>query len=380
MTETSAGAPQKAMVIVAGGEAMGGAERRFLRTSQYLMRVDPSMHLIISRRLYELGDANHLIAPAAQRIHILPELEAFPIHKFRLLYWFLYNPLIVWIVIRQRIRVIHAILTGVYMISLALLLPQVRGVMSVVASGFTVYSRWTRPFYVFAMRRVKAIDTVAPSIKRDILASEVAFDGLADKTHISVCTFTDYSHFKPGEDKENWVVYASRFEPIKDPLLAVAVAQRVIQQHPDARVFLLGFGSMEAAVKQAVIDADIPTERIEVRFEPDVADILARAKIFLSLQVVENYSSQSILEAMACRCAVIATDVGDTALIVDDEVGARLPADADRIAAKVVDLLNDPVECVRLGQNAYTRVTTEHTLERFAGYLSEMYADVLAAP
>ena len=65
-----------------------------------------------------------------------------------------------------------------------------------------------------------------------------------------------------------------------------------------------GFGSRKISLKSAsVYTTDTPYE------------VLAQNKDILSLQKTNNYPSQSLLEAMASGCAIIATDVGDKKII-----------------------------------------------------------------
>jgi glycosyltransferase involved in cell wall biosynthesis len=100
--------------------------------------------------------------------------------------------------------------------------------------------------------------------------------------------------------------------------------------------------------------------------------VLARTKIFVSLQRYENYPSQSLLEAMASGCAVIATDVGDTRLLLDESCALLIPRDADALAAAIRSLLDDGPRRAALGEAARARVLKDHTVERFAVYFKEL--------
>ncbi|WP_219792484.1 glycosyltransferase [Billgrantia antri] len=54
--------------------------------------------------------------------------------------------------------------------------------------------------------------------------------------------------------------------------------------------------------------------------------LLRRTKFALSLQSYENYPSQFVLEAIASGCEVIATDVGDTRLLLNESNSYLVPA------------------------------------------------------
>ena len=92
-----------------------------------------------------------------------------------------------------------------------------------------------------------------------------------------------------------------------------------------------------------------------VFFEGGVADTakyLKQSKIFISIQKDNNYPSQSLLEAMACENAIIASDVGETRKLVTENEGILVPLSAEKIADAIQFLLENPAECERLGKNA----------------------------
>ena len=103
---------------------------------------------------------------------------------------------------------------------------------------------------------------------------------------------------------------------------------------------------------------------------------LSKALVFLSLQERNNYPSQALLEAMACGCAVIATDVGETRRLVDDDVGFLVDKDAKSIAAKIKYLLENPCIAEKMGRKARQRVIQDHTIEKYCEYLIRVYEDI----
>jgi glycosyltransferase involved in cell wall biosynthesis len=97
-------------------------------------------------------------------------------------------------------------------------------------------------------------------------------------------------------------------------------------------------------------------------------DLLSRSKIFLSIQKWNNYPYQTLLEAMSCECAIIATDVGETRKIVDDECAVLIPYDASALRDAIFFLLSNPARVRELGKNARKRLLREHTIERYMEY------------
>jgi glycosyltransferase involved in cell wall biosynthesis len=87
----------------------------------------------------------------------------------------------------------------------------------------------------------------------------------------------------------------------------------------------------------------------------------------------------SLLEAMACGKACIATDVpGSRDLIVHGESGWLVPPeDPDALAHALRGLANDPGLRARLGQAARLRVVQHFTIEQEVVRHEHLYAEVL---
>lgn len=84
--------------------------------------------------------------------------------------------------------------------------------------------------------------------------------------------------------------------------------------------------------------------------------MMSRSKIYLSLQDISNYPSQSLLEAMAQGCAVIATDVGDTRKLLDDSCAILVEPETELILDAILRLLSDTKLLVRLSNASIEKV------------------------
>ena len=114
------------------------------------------------------------------------------------------------------------------------------------------------------------------------------------------------------------------------------------------------------------------SDKVDLQFALQPTQILNRSSLFVSLQVRENYPSQSLLEAMACGNAVIATDVGETWRLVNEANGLRIPPTKEALANAIAALLKDPQ--LRQKQRASRhRVLSEHTPERFFAHITQVY-------
>ena len=227
---------------------MGGAERRFLRTFTAMAEKDPEMHLVISRNLYRLALKMGLLDNSTRNIHQLVNWDFLPPTKGKYFYWIIHSIQLFWYVVYYRLRILHMVMTGVFTGFFPMHLPGVKSIVTIVSSKLSIYSSLTRPLYRRILRLANLIDVLSPSIKTKLLASEIYTPGIEKKIRISACSFTDYTHFLPANEKLDRIVYASRFEPIKSPKLMMAVARRVAVRLPEVEIYVAGFGSLEKDV------------------------------------------------------------------------------------------------------------------------------------
>ena len=111
----------------------------------------------------------------------------------------------------------------------------------------------------------------------------------------------------------------------------------------------------------------------------DIARVMAALDVATSSSLGEAFP-MVLIEAMACGVPCVATDVGDSALIVAD-TGLIVPADdADSLAAGWMRLLGmSAEERAALGRRARERVLANYSLEQVAGRVWTVYRDVAAA-
>ncbi|MCZ4328557.1 glycosyltransferase family 4 protein [Castellaniella denitrificans] len=223
---------------------------------------------------------------------------------------------------------------------------------SVVDSRLGFNPNWVRR----AVKAACSVDCLSDSIGEEIRgACKNEVD--RGKVHVSPCSFTDFSGVKLRESRDIDVVMMARFSPEKGYSLFLEAVTKL----PDGlEMHLCGFGANPPS-----------TERARVYECQNPFEVLARSKIFLSLQDKENYPSQALLEAMASGCAVIATDVGETRRLLDESCAILIRPDADDLVLSIKYLLENPIESRRLGLAARARVLNSHTLERFSEYFKK---------
>jgi glycosyltransferase involved in cell wall biosynthesis len=169
------------------------------------------------------------------------------------------------------------------------------------------------------------------------------------------------------------VLMVARLFPEKDPSLFLAVGRRVRQALPSARFWLVGGGYLAPRI-QAELDAQ-PDPGLWLAGErADIPALLAAADLALLTSHSEGLSN-TILEAMASSLPVLAMDVGgNRELIRNGENGFLLESrDPAKIAAVVVQVLQNQVLASKLGACGRQRAEAEFSLNRLAIRSIEYY-------
>jgi glycosyltransferase involved in cell wall biosynthesis len=169
-------------------------------------------------------------------------------------------------------------------------------------------------------------------------------------------------------------VYQGRLSPEKN-VEALLRGWRQADMGPGCKLAIVGSGPLEASLKLFYSDQDDIIWLGYLADEQQRVEILRGADGFILPSLVEGLSL-SLLEAMACGTACIATDAG-----ADGEVlanGAGIVLDTQRVAAQlqtILPILRDHPEISQmLGRKARERVLYRYTLEDNVSCLEQLYA------
>jgi glycosyltransferase involved in cell wall biosynthesis len=112
--------------------------------------------------------------------------------------------------------------------------------------------------------------------------------------------------------------------------------------------------------------------------ERALARFYAAADVFVYPTRADN-QPRVLLEAMACGCPPVATDVGGVSeLVVDGQTGMLTRGgDAEDLRRGIETMLDDSEERVRMGKNGRRLVEERHGMERHLEAMLEVYAAAL---
>lgn len=176
----------------------------------------------------------------------------------------------------------------------------------------------------------------------------------------------------PATPKHLRVVLLGQLDEGKNPLLFVEAIHLVAKQRRDFRVSLFAEGELRGAVAARVKALGL-TDIVDWNRDKRASELLAESLVAVTLKTTDNYPSQSLLEAMMCRNAIIASDVGSTHRLVTPDTGLLVSTDASAIAAAISSLLANPQRAVRMGEAARILVAREHRVEVYSDYIERLY-------
>ena len=373
--------------VLINNTGIGGSERRMGRLFARMVGANPEAVLIINAGLWEKLAAAGVVTDQERRVWRLPEpwgrlanglglqRSALSFGLRKLDYVLFSLVLLVRYGLAAR-RLFHLVLGGAYIaLPLMLLRPDHRVVISVTNRSLAslVGVSWALPLYRFALMRCACVDALTEGVRVDLLQRDIAGEKIAVPSGSAI----DVEQYQPSQAKEPWVVFVGRLIEDKNPVLFLEAVPAIHRADPAARFFLLGDGPLRPQVERA-LDRLRLRGFVELGFRADLAPVLGKARVFVSLQRQDNYPSQSLLEAMACGAVPVATDVGLTWKLVDETTGIRVKPDPGPIAEAVIALLQDPQRCDLLGRAARQRMVEQHSDERYRAYLNSLYARVEA--
>jgi glycosyltransferase involved in cell wall biosynthesis len=166
-------------------------------------------------------------------------------------------------------------------------------------------------------------------------------------------------------------------EPHKGHRHLVEAAHLVVRQMPDARFVILGEGALREHLERQVREYHLEKHVLLPGFRTDVLGCIKGFDLFVMSSVTEGLGT-SLLDAMACRRAIVATRAGGIPEVVEDGVTGLLvaPRDHGAMADAIIRLLHDEALRRQMGEAGFARVSARFTVERMVAETAAVYARV----
>jgi len=190
-----------------------------------------------------------------------------------------------------------------------------------------------------------------------------------------------------GLTTEPVVMWVGGYYPWHDLDLLFRSFTLVLQRHPNAKLILVGDGPIRQSIAQKIQKNGLQQSVIMTGAiaHADVPEMLSIADIAVvpSAPVPANRGGTGtplkLFEYMAAAKPIVATALNEAAEVIQDGRNGLLveAGDVNRFAEAILTLLNDPVERVRLGQNARQQAVEQYSWEEYTRRLEEIYLNVV---
>lgn len=159
--------------------------------------------------------------------------------------------------------------------------------------------------------------------------------------------------------------------------ILLEAAKLVLSEMPSIRFLIIGEGDLAGELKDQARQLGVSHAVNLIGPRHDVEALLAIMDLFASSSLWEGLPTV-ILESMAARVPVVATDVSGTRELVQDGVTGLLvpPGNPHALARAIVQVLRDRQRATSMAEAAYGRVQ-DFSIKRVAQQHAEVYRQVL---
>jgi glycosyltransferase involved in cell wall biosynthesis len=169
--------------------------------------------------------------------------------------------------------------------------------------------------------------------------------------------------------------------PHKGQRHLIEAARLVVREIPETRFVIFGEGDLREQLERQVREHRLEKHVLLPGFRMDVLGCLKGLDLFVMSSVTEGLGT-SLLDAMACSRASVATRAGGIPEIVEEgRTGVLVePRDHSAMAREIVHLLKEDGLRQRMGEAARAHVAERFTVERMVEGTAAVYESVAGRP
>ncbi len=156
-------------------------------------------------------------------------------------------------------------------------------------------------------------------------------------------------------------------------------AREIVADFPDAVFLWAGEGELEGELRQLAIQWELAGNIRFLGYRLDVPSLLEALDMFV-LPSVEEGMPNALLEAMAKKVPVVATDVGGNPEVVEHERSGILvpPQNASALAGGMMRILRQPSVAASMAEAGARRVRDRFRIEVMIQEIEQLYRDLMS--
>lgn len=227
------------------------------------------------------------------------------------------------------------------------------------------------------LRRAHRIISLSGEITQELLSDGYSRDAILEWPNgVDLDRFLWAS--QSVEREQGLVVTSTRLAPEKGNDVLLRAWQRVSHRRPHARLLVLGDGDERSTLIRLADQLGIADSVTFAGHVPDVAAYLAKAELFVFSSRYGEGMSNALLEALACGCACLASDiVANREVLAHGRTGALFHVDDhEDFANQMLGLLNDPDRLETLRGAARRAAVEDYSMVAVANRYVDLYRDL----
>jgi glycosyltransferase involved in cell wall biosynthesis len=223
------------------------------------------------------------------------------------------------------------------------------------------------------------------------VARSLRDDGISDSRVVTVSNFVDEKAFAPvsSADRASMrraleiphdalvIGCVARLVPIKDHATLLEAIASLVPRHPSLRLALIGDGPCRGDLETQAARLGIRTQVIFAGLVHGDVNMHAMFDISVLPSISEGFPN-SVVEAMAAGCPVVATDVGGIPdAVIDGETGYLVPSRSPaRLAGAIALLVEDAELRERMGLAGKARARERFHVSSVVPGLEALYREL----
>jgi glycosyltransferase involved in cell wall biosynthesis len=213
----------------------------------------------------------------------------------------------------------------------------------------------------------------------------IHYNGFDASKIYSIPTGVDLQRFNPSEVKpilkhEGFSIgMIGVLRSWKGHRFFIDAVPRILSEIPDATFYIVGEGYQRGNIQKRLLELSLQEKVFMLGHREDIPEILKSLDVIVQPSYAHEGIPQAVLQAMAMRKPVVASDIGVIKEIVIDRATGFLieSKNSEQIAEKVIELYKNPDLRTTLGREGRRLVEEKYSIEKMLDNVEALYEKLL---